>query len=62
MKTNGAMNIIEILFTNRNLVELNLGNNDITHDGMIGITSVLNFKNNTLAVLNIDRPTYTSIG
>ncbi|EAS05339.1 hypothetical protein TTHERM_00695730 (macronuclear) [Tetrahymena thermophila SB210] len=62
IRTNGAMNIIEILFTNKNLIELNLGDNDITHDGMIGITSVLNYQNNTLAVLNVDRPTYTSIG
>ncbi|EGR33186.1 hypothetical protein IMG5_060000 [Ichthyophthirius multifiliis] len=62
IKTNGSMNIIEILFNNKNLIELNLADNDITHDGMIGITSVLNFQNNTLAVLNVDKPTYTSIG
>lgn len=37
------MNVIEVLFTNKNLVELNLSDNDITHDGMIGITSVLNY-------------------
>lgn len=29
---------------------------------MIGITSVLNWNNNTLTVLNVDKPVYTSIG
>ena len=36
------------LFTNKNLIELNLGNNEINHDGIIGITSVLNWNNDTL--------------
>jgi len=56
------MNVIEILFNNKNLVELNLADNDINHDGIIGITSVLNWNNNTLLVLNVDKPDYTSIG
>ena len=62
IKTDGAMNVIEILFSNKNLLELNLADNDINHDGMIGITSVLNWNNNTLIVLNVDKPVYTSIG
>jgi len=41
---------------------LNLADNEINHDGMIGITSVLNWNNNTLVVLNVDKPVYTSIG
>jgi len=42
------MRIVEILFTNKNLIELNLANNEINHDGIIGITSVLNWNNDTL--------------
>ena len=56
------MYLIEVLFSNKNLLELNLGDNEINHDGMIGITSILNWSNNTLVVLNTDKPTYTSIG
>ena len=56
------MFIIESLFTNKNLLELNLADNEINHDGMIGITSLLNWNNNTLIVLNVDKPFYTSIG
>ena len=56
------MMIIEMLFQNKSLIELNLGNNGINHDGIIGITSVLNWNNSTLQVLNIDDPVYTSIG
>lgn len=62
IKTDGAMNIIEILFSNKNLIELNLADNEINHDGMIGITSVMNWNNNTLQILNVDKPVYTSIG
>ena len=39
---------------NKSLTELNLGNNGINHDGIIGITSVLNWNNSTLSNLNID--------
>lgn len=56
------MLIIEMLFQNKSLVELNLANNGINHDGIIGITSVLNWNNNTLQVLNVNDPYYTSIG
>lgn len=42
------MMIVEMLFINKTLCELNLGNNSIDHDGMIAITSILNWKNNTL--------------
>ena len=56
------MLIFEMLFQNKSLTELNLGNNGINHDGIIGITSVLNWNNSTLTNLNIDDPVYTSIG
>ena len=48
IRTEGAMLIIEMLFQNKNLLELNLANNGINHDGIIGITSVLNWNNNSL--------------
>jgi len=32
IKTDGAMNIIEILFSNKNLIELNLADNEINHE------------------------------
>ena len=38
-----------------------MGNNDINHDGIIGILSVLNCSNFTLEVLNIDNPAYNTI-
>ncbi len=41
------MKLINILFNNTSLLELNIGNNKITDYGIIGITSVLNI-NNTL--------------
>ncbi len=56
------MNMVEILFNNPALREINLGENKINHDGIIALTSVLNWNNDTLEVLNIDNPTYTSIG
>jgi len=56
------MYLIEVLFSNKNLLELNLADNEINHDGMIGITSILNWSNNTLTILNVDKPVYTSIG
>ena len=62
IKTEGAMLIIEMLFQNKSLVELNIGNNEINIDGIIAITSVLNWNNTTLAVLNIDNPSLDSIG
>ena len=55
------MLIIEMLFQNKSLIELNLSNNGIDHDGIIAITSVLNWNNNTLQVLNVSDPVYTSI-
>lgn len=42
------MLVIEMLFQNKSLLELNLANNGINHDGIIGITSVLNWNNNSL--------------
>lgn len=52
------MNLVEILFKNTQLLELNLSNNDINMDGIIGITSILNWNNNTLLTLNLDNPVY----
>ena len=43
-------------------LDILIGNNEINHDGMIGITSVLNWNNNTLLVLNLDNAFYSSIG
>lgn len=42
------MSIGEVLFHNNILLELNLGNNGIDHDGIIGLTSILNWKNQKL--------------
>ena len=56
------MLIIEMLFQNKSLIELNIGNNEINIDGIIAITSVLNWNNTTLAVLNINNPVLDSIG
>jgi hypothetical protein len=56
------MNMVEILFNNPGLRELNLGENKINHDGIIALTSVLNWNNDTLETLNIDNPILTSIG
>ena len=54
------MMVTELLFTHDKLLELNLGNNKIDHDG-IGILSVLNSSNYTLECLNIDNPVYRTI-
>jgi len=40
---------------------VNLSENEINHDGIIALTSVLNWNNNFLKVLNLDTPIYTSI-
>ena len=61
IKTNGAMMVTELLFTNDKLLSLNLGNNKIDHDGIIGILSVLNSSNYTLEELNIENPVYKTI-
>mmetsp|Transcript_24105 Transcript_24105/g.18386 ORF Transcript_24105/g.18386 Transcript_24105/m.18386 type:complete len:150 (-) Transcript_24105:348-797(-) len=52
------MMVTELLFTHDKLLSLNLGNNKIDHDGVIGILSVLNQSNFTLEELNIDNPVY----
>ena len=44
------------------LQELNLANNEVSADGMIVVTSVLNWNNATLKVLNVDNPLLQSIG
>ena len=62
IQTDGVLQIILILFANKNLKELNLADNKIDHDGMSGIASVLNWHNNTLEVLNLDKASYKSIG
>ena len=40
---------------------VNLAENEINHDGIIALTSVLNWNNSYLKVLNLDSPIYTSI-
>ena len=40
---------------------VNLAENEINHDGIIALTSVLNWNNSYLKVLNLDSPVYTSI-
>lgn len=61
IKTNGAMMVTELLFTHDKLLSLNLGNNKIDHDGIIGILSVLNSSNYTLEELNLENPVYKTI-
>lgn len=55
------MMVTELLFTHDKLLSLNLGNNKIDHDGIIGILSVLNSSNYTLEELNIENPVYKTI-
>ncbi len=55
------MMITELLFTHDKLLSLNLADNRIDHDGVIGILSVLNSSNYTLEELNIDNPVYRTI-
>ena len=55
------MMVTELLFTHDKLLSLNLGNNKIDHDGVIGILSVLNSSNYNLEELNIDNPVYRTI-
>jgi hypothetical protein len=40
---------------------VNLAENEINHDGIIALTSVLNWNNGFLKILNLDAPEYTSI-
>lgn len=42
--------------------ELNLGDCGLDIDGVICVTSVLNWNNSTLRSLNLDSPDYRSIG
>ena len=55
------MMVTELLFTHDKLLSLNLGNNKIDHDGIIGILSVLNSSNYTLEELNFENPVYKTI-
>lgn len=55
------MTVAEFLFNNNSLTELNLAENEITHDGIIALTSVLNWNNGVLKILNLDAPVYSSI-
>jgi Ran GTPase-activating protein (RanGAP) involved in mRNA processing and transport len=65
--TEGAMAVADFLFNNLSLREckililVNLAENEINHDGIIALTSVLNWNNGYLKVLNLDAPVYTSI-
>ena len=51
-----------MLFTNKGIRELNLNNNDIDADGVIAITSVLNFNNRNLVAISLNKPVYPGIG
>ena len=44
------------------LEELNLGDNELDIDGVICVTSVLNWNNSSLRTLSLDCPDYRSIG
>ena len=59
--TTGANHIIELLKTCPKLVELDLGNTDMTHDSVIKITTILNESNDVLEVLNMDNPCFNSV-
>ena len=67
IRTEGAMAIADFLFNNTALHEciffylVNLAENEINHDGIIALTSVLNWNNGTLKTLNVDAPEYSSI-
>ena len=54
------MMVTELLFTHDKLLSLNLGNNKIDHDGIIGILSVLNsslkYTNLRMTMKNCDYP------
>jgi len=56
------MNLVEMLFTNKGIREINLKNNQIDADGVIAITSVLNFNNRNIISINLDNPVYYGIG
>jgi hypothetical protein len=40
---------------------MDLGDNEIDHDGVIHLTTTLNQTNNTLEVLNLDKPLFNSV-
>ena len=60
--TEGAMSLVEMLFTNKGIREINLNQNDIDADGVIAITSVLNFNNRNLVAVSHNQPCYPGIG
>ena len=61
------MAVADFLFNNLALREcnffylVNLAENEINHDGIIALTSVLNWNNGYLKILNLGAPVYTSI-
>jgi hypothetical protein len=56
------MSLVEMLFTNKGIREINLNNNDIDADGIIAITSVLNFNNRNVISISLNNPSYPGIG
>lgn len=54
----GVMYLNELLFTNPEIVYLNVGNNRYDWDGLIAITTTLTKTNTTLQDLNVDDPMY----
>lgn len=57
----GAIHVIKFVLTCPTLIELDVGNNQINHDGIIAITTALNRANFTLETLNIENPTFNSV-
>jgi len=57
----GAIHVIKFVLTCPTLIELDVGNNQINHDGIIAITTALNKANFTLETLNIENPTFNSV-
>jgi hypothetical protein len=43
------------------MVELDIGDNEIDHDGIIDLTTTLNQTNSTLEVLNCEKPLFNSV-
>lgn len=61
IRTPGAKKVIALLKSNPRIVELDLGDNEIDHDGVIDLTTTLNETNNTLEILNADKPLFNSV-
>ena len=61
IRTRGAISLVELLFSCIHILELDLGNNYIDHDGIIAITYALNKIGLSLEVLNLENPMLNSV-